>query len=353
MGRIKQLREIFATSFDDSADWQKWFFGSVATDDNQAVLVHDANGRPVSGLLMQPYAFRYDGIDLPSLYLSCVATRPEARGKGKASELILKALRMARDQGAALAELIPASRELFFFYARSGFSGVFYVAEERYTSLHPFAGAGAEEVEPSFDIFHTLELATPNCVLHTASDYTAIRADLEMEPGHQTLSVLTPDGAGAILFATYDTTKTDSGVLVRSLLADSETAATAALAALRRRVGERPLTVWRPAARQPKARLRARGMARIIDPKALLGALAAAHPELRYTIRLTDRPLPENSGTYTLTDGRCTFSPTAPTRRPDLNVDPATLTAILFSHPEAGAIFDLPTARPYIAMMLD
>lgn len=353
MGRAKQLKEIFATSFDDSPEWQKWFFGTVATDDDQAVLVHDAGGRPVSGLLMQPYAFDYCGRELASEYLSCVATRPEARGKGKATELMLKALRTAKEKGTVLAELIPASRELFFFYARSGFSGVFYIAEERYTAVHPFAGADYTETEPDFDILHALELATPNCVLHSAENYAAILADLAMESGQQTISVLTPDGAKAILFATYNTTKTDSGVLVRSLLAENQDAATAALAALRRRVGERPLTVWRPAARQPRARLRARGMVRIVDPQRFLGALAASHPHLRSTIVLTDRELPENSGTYTLADGACTYSAVRPDRRADLNVDPATLAAILFSHPEAGAIFDLPTARPYMAMMLD
>lgn len=353
MGRIKQLKEIFATSFADSAQWQSWFFGNVATDDEQAVLVHDNNGRPVSGLLMQPYIFNYFDHALPSVYLSCVATRPEARSKGKASELMLKALNIARDNGAVVAELIPASRGLFGFYARSGFSGVFYVGEERYTAVHPFDGDSAEEITPVYDTLHALELTTPNCILHSPADFEAIEADLAMDSGSQTVSIRTSEGHQAILFATYDAANPEGTVLVRSLLADDRNAATAALRALRQRVGQRPFTVWLPADRQPKARLRARGMARIINPLALLDVLAASHPNLHYCICLTDRELPQNNGCYTLTEGRCTFAPGQARRHCDLNVDTATLAAILFSHPEAGLIFNLPTRRPYIAMMLD
>lgn len=353
MGRAKQLKEIFATSFSDPVEWQKWFFGNVATNDDDAIIVHDDGGRPVSGLLLQPYTFHNFGRELPSAYISCVATRPEARGSGRASQLMLKALATARARGIVLAELIPASDALYQFYARSGFSGVFYVAEERYTAVHPFACAEFIECEPHFDTLHSLELETPGCVLHSSSDYANILADLNLGEGKQIISVQTPDGAKAFLFATYNTSKTDSGVLVRSLLADNEDAAQAALAALRRRVGERSFTVWRPADRQPLPRLRARGMARLLRPQPLLAAMAAAHPELKYTIRLYDNAIADNNGLYTLSHGDCTYTATGVARHVDLDVSVNTLTAILFSHPEAGAIFNLPTHRPYMAMMLD
>lgn len=353
MGRVKQLKEIFATSFTDPEEWQRWFFGTVAGDrDDCVVLEHEASGRPVSGLLMQPYAFNFWHTPLPSAYLSCVATRPEARGKGKASALMLKALENAYDGGYAFAELIPASRALYGFYGRFGFSGVFYVAEERYTAVHPFEQRGTV-CESSFSILTNLENGMPNCVLHSQTDYNNILADLAMDSGHQTVAARGEDGSEAILFATYNESAPGDTVLVRSLLASGTDAAETALAELRRRVGERPFTVWLPAAGEPRARLRTRAMARIVNAETVLSALAQAHPELAHTIRLTDRQISRNNGIYRIEKGTCRRLETSPPTKPDLDTDSSTLAAIIFSHPHTGEIFNLPTSRPYISMMLD
>ncbi|MDE6463198.1 MAG: GNAT family N-acetyltransferase [Muribaculaceae bacterium] len=352
MGRAKQLREIFATSFDDSAKWQNWFFGTVATDDNDAVVVHNESGRPMSALFMQPYTFAYAGAELPSVYLSCVATRPEARGKGYASKLMFEAMKTALERGAVFAELIPANESLYRFYSRFGFSGCVYAAEERYTSIHAFRDDGAEVLEPDAAQLRALEREFGCGVIHSDSDYRNIYDDLMLESTGEVVSVRTPGGANAFLFAFYNTSKTDSGVTVRSLMAENEEAADAALAELRRRVGERSIAVFRPARHEPQARLHPRGMIRIVNAEAVLGALAAANPQLHHCIRLTDSQLPHNSGVYVIRDGACTRSESAP-RHIDLDVTSETLCAILFSAPATGNIFSLPTRRPYMSMMLD
>lgn len=93
-------------------------------------------------------------------------------------------------------------------------------------------------------------------------------------------------------------------------------------------------------------------MVRIVNPLAVLQALAAAHPSLRYTVRLTDRLFSENDGYYTISKGNCSHSACSD-RRPDLDVDVEVLASVLFSSAGAGEILDLPTSRPYMALMLD
>ena len=351
MSRIKQFREIFATSFKDPARWVDWFFANVATDDNRVFIQHDGS-RPASALYVQDYDFAYAGRTLPSAYISCVATRPEFRGKGLASQLMVKTLRELREKGYAFAELIPQTDALYFFYAHTGFSGCVYRAEERYSAVHSFASEGCRTIGGDYALLHRLEEESGWGVRHSEEDFRNVLADLDMEPGHQTIATEAPDGSRAMLFASLENTGKDSTVLVHSLLAESQQAADAALAELRKTVGERPMTVLRPASDEPRARLRAAGMVRITDPLRVLGALADAHRDLRYTIRLTDRQIPENCGIYTLRDGICVLD-AGFGGKADLEVDIRTLTAILFSPHNTGAIFSLPTRRPYMALMLD
>ena len=61
---------------------------------------------------------------------------------------------------------------------------------------------------------------------------------------------------------------------------------------------------------------------------------------------------PENDGYYAISKGNCSLSACSD-RRPDLDVDVEVLASVLFSSAGAGEIFDLPTSRYYMALMLD
>lgn len=347
-----RFQEIYTSVFADPAPWRRWFFSEVVRRDSDIFLVDDSAGKPSAALLMQPYAFSYAGATLASGYISCVATRPEARTRGLASEAIRQALADARSRGYALCTLIPAGRALYFFYRRFGFAPVFYCDEERYTSLHAFGGGEGTEIMPSYQVFARLEQRQGTGLLHSEDDYRNILSDIAFESGSEVVFTAAPDGSCACLFAVFDAAAPGSAVTVRSLLADSGPAALAALAILRARVGERPVTVWRPPHSGRKAMLRPRGMMRIVDPLAVLGALAAHHPSLRCTVRLTDRLIPQNSGCYHLDGGTCTM--TAGTdRRPDLDVDAEILATVLFSSAHIGDLLGIPASRPYMALMLD
>ena len=344
--KTKKFQEIFVSAFNDPQEWRDWFFSEVANDSNRIYLDTDAE-RASAALLMQPYNFLYHGHKLRTGYLSCIATLPEQRSKGLASKVIKSALRDARARGYALCELIPAQDHLYYFYDRLNFATVFYTDREHYTSLHSFSGGIGSVTDASYALFHGLELRHGCGVLHTEDDYHNIIRDMELDGGAHHIAVL--DGhEGAILFAT----ESADSVAVKCILSDNEKLATAALAELRRRVGEKPITVSRPPESENPAILRSYGMVRLTAPKIILTVLANTYRELRLSIRLHDPELPENTGVYTLRHGECTFEEWHEGKF-DLDVTPAVLASILFSNHKAGEIFNIPTRRPYMTLMLD
>ncbi|MDE6207117.1 MAG: GNAT family N-acetyltransferase [Muribaculaceae bacterium] len=343
----KAFQEIFVSSFSDPEAWRRWVFDEVVGSDEQIEVLADGQGKAVAALLRQPYAFSYFSEELPSEYISCVATRPEARGKGLASQLMVNALRGARKAGAAMCSLIPARDHLYFFYRNFGFATVFYVDREHYIAEHCFGPGSGEVVEPSYEIFHALEERLGTAVMHSVTDYAHILQDMAIDGGDCVVAARDGDNL-AMLFAVSDS----NSVTVKSLLANSPEVAETALCELQRRLPGRKVTVNEPPMSGVRAYLRAYGMARILDAKAFLDVLASRHKRLVYTIRLTDRLLPENSGLYHIAGGKCVRddSNAGPY---DLDVTPEVLAEILMSAPEIGSIFNLPARRPYMALMLD
>lgn len=342
------FQRIFKSCFSDSARWQQWFFETVANDEDSMMLRYDANGRAASALLMQSYDFLYEGSVLPSRYISCVGTMPEARSKGLASAVMKDAVDRAVAEGAAFVELIPAQDHLYFFYEKLGFATVFYRDRERYTSVHAFPGGEGELTEPSYDMFHELEMSTGSGVIHSSTDYANILADMAIDGNDAVVAVRDGEGGGAMLFAVADSAQ----ITVKSLLSTRRELGLTALAELRRRLGEKPMVVQTPPLSGEPAFLRPAGMLLIADAAKVLSALAAAHHDVRLTIRLTDAAVPSNNGVYVLSGGRCEVQPLRAGKF-DLDVSAPTLAAILFNNHRTGNIFGIPSRRPYMALMLD
>lgn len=343
----KEFEEIFRTSFDDSEQWRRWLVDKVITGDDQIYLSDTSSGRAAAALLMQPYDMLYQCRTIPTGYISCVATRPEARSKGAATALMKETLRSAYDKGYALAELIPASDHLYFFYDRLGFATVFYHDRERYTAMHTFAGGSGEVVEPSYDLFAPLEQRLGAVVLHTGTDYDRIVEDMAMEPRSAIIAAI--DGEDSAMLFGVDGPRQ---ITVRCLLADTDTVAYTALAELRRRMGEKPVVVNRPPVSGLKTYLRPYGMGRVVNARTVLEAMAANHPDMKLAVRLRDSIIHPNNGLFII-GGGCVDRPVNYRGHVDLDVDIATFTSILFSNHKVGGIFSLPTHRPFMSLMLD
>ena len=342
-------RQVFR---EDSDAWRRWLFANVVREDMLYGVNEDGTNRTIATLMLTPYNILYMNARARAGYISYVATRKEGRGHGYAARLMRKVIRTAFRNGLDFLTLIPAQRHLYFFYDKFDFATVFYMDEERYTALQPFDGGTGNPIPPQYEYLARLEEHFGCGIIHSRQDYELLMQAQALEPGHAEIAALADDGSLALLFADWDAEKPGSTVTVRSLLAESEQAALTALRELRSRVGERPMTVRRPPVSGIKAYLRPFGMARIINVERVLSMLSAQHPSLKMRIRVYDPLITENTAVYTLAKGKCTRTPWSDGNF-DLDVRTGTLTSILFSSEKIGRIFNIPTRRPYMALMLE
>ena len=352
----QKIHDIFDQAFPEDPAWNKWFFDEVY-DDAEAMIL-DKEGNAVSSLLVNPYTFKYFGSDFRLAYISGVATTRGQRGKGYMHELMTEALHQIAEREYAMAAVVPATDHLYFFYDRFGFATVVYVDCERYTSLHSFVTEPRfVPVEPTAADLRRLEGERAIGVLHDDRQVRQILYDNMHERGcavavaDTTTVTDTNEVPRTVAIAFAVPSDHDEAVTVRSLWAEDEYAAEAVLALVRERFSDRHFEVWAQPV-NPRVRLRARAMLRIIDVGKVLTATAAADRKAYQVIRVHDALIPANNGVFFIKDGKCTRSDST-MRSLTLDVDISVLTTILFSDPKIGKIFGIPTDRPALPLMLD
>jgi len=121
---IDDLKHIWKTCFDDNDEYIDFYFSNRYKPEN--TLVHYESGRVVAMLTLLPVSVATPFGILQSHYVYAVATLPEFRGKGISSALAAKADDYMRIAGDDLALVVPATENLFDFYARQGFSTKFF-----------------------------------------------------------------------------------------------------------------------------------------------------------------------------------------------------------------------------------
>ena len=346
MTRRGDFRRLFREAFDGNAAWLEWDMERVYSDDNLLTLDSAATGKAASMLMISRCDMMYQGSLLPSGYISCVATARAERGQGLMHRLMVRALNICAGRGYAAVSLIPAESRLYYLYSDFGFETVYYVDEQRYTSLHAFARQrDFAEVEPEYAMFRRLEAMRPCSLRHSETDYSCVLDDVRLSGG---FVVAVSDRAGGEAMAFVD-----NGVEARviELLATDGYAAEAVLSVVRARVGEKAVSViGMPCGRS--ASIRPRGMLRILNVDMLLDALAAAHPEVEQVIRVRDPILETNNAVFVVGKGSCRRAPDT-MRRITLDVEIDVLAGILFSDSRTGEIFGIPSVRPFISLMLD
>lgn len=359
MSKRDDIMRIWQESFKDPRSYVAMYFDRVYRDD-EALLLADPAGEPVSSLLLQQYAMSFHGSELPVAYIAGAATRRQQRGKGYMSQLMHTALAEAAARGDALVALIPASSALYLFYARYGFSTVFYTKEQRFTALHPFphkeayavaADLAPDEVWEAFDRFQRMR---PCYIIHTRRQFDNIQADLAADRGDFVVMTADDPDTGPRIASMAWAVMRDDLLLVTDVMGENEDARTAALHRLRELHPGVPFLLYGRPTDAMGGRLMPRGMARVVNAAMLLAAVAAARPDLKCVIRVTDPLLPEvNSHTWRLEEGRCQEADfTAPSAL-DFDVTVDVMADILFSSPAIGSILRFPTQRPMISLMLD
>lgn len=361
-----EIRRIWGERFSDSRQWMTEVFSRVYNDEEALALSVD--GQIVSSLLLRKYALRFLSVRLKAAYVYGAATRRAEQGKGYMSELMTKAIEKSFNRGDDIVMLRPARRPLFGFYARFGFSTTFFIDEMRYTSSHRFESGEAdfsiEEVVCDIDelakAYERLTMSRESTVVHTVNEFKTILIDNAIDGGLK--AIARDDKSGQIEAIAFAVAR-DQVIVVRELAYGSELAADAVLNALKSKAGEKMMVVIAPCHREG-VKCHDRAMARIVNVKSLLEKLVAIDPTIRQVIRVRDQIIEANDAYFVIADGKVERigcrggNPSGresgeADMRPDLDVSIDVLASIVFSSPKVGEIFNLPTARPFMALMLD
>lgn len=358
MSKRDDIIRIWQESFKDSRAYVNMYFDRVYRED-EALTLTDASGATVSSLLLQHYAMKFHGTELPVSYVAGAATRRQQRGKGYMSQLMRMALKASAERGDMACTLIPSTSALYYFYRRFGFSTVFYTKEQRFTSMHSFPVKG---------VYHTMDNPAPadvweafdrfqhrrECyVTHTRRDLDNILADLESDGGDFVVIGTDDEDRGPRIASMAWAVMRDDLLLVADVMGESEDARTAAMRRLRELHPGVPFLLYGRPGDTMGGRLMPRAMARITNAGMMLEAVAQARPKWESCIRVTDRLLPEiNSHTYIIGKGSCTVDD-AYTGQLDMDVPIDVLADVSFSSPEIGDIMRFPSVRPMISLMLD
>jgi len=114
---------IWRACFEDDEDYFRFFWDACFPLCRG--LFFEEGGQAVSMLFLLPGALEYRKSRLPAWYVYAVATLPEFRGRGYASELTRCAAELAKGEGRSALCLRPANEGLYGYYAKLGFVKAF------------------------------------------------------------------------------------------------------------------------------------------------------------------------------------------------------------------------------------
>ena len=308
------------------------FYFEKRYNENDNIFI-EKDGKVVSALQLISYPFSYYGKTIGCSYLSGCCTDPDYRSQGLMNDLIIKALKQAKNNGACFAALIPASESLFNYYAGTNFVTTFDYSKIRInlsqqvnettsqqvsnSVISDFQQLIANSQQPSSDFYEVYEYfnnkmrARNCCIQHNEYDFKVITDDLELFDNHLLVAKYGEDICGLAFCYLRN-----GEIYIKDVFAESSAIFSdlITVAAQRFRVTESPShrvtksesesvsinIIIPPVAGQKTHRL---GMARLIDAETMLRLYAMSHPKMKMEISLVDTILPENNGTYYINNG--------------------------------------------------
>lgn len=310
------------------------FYFEKRYNENDNIFI-EKDGKVVSALQLISYPFSYYGKTIGCSYLSGCCTDPDYRSQGLMNDLIIKALKQAKNNGACFAALIPASESLFNYYAGTNFVTTFDYSKIRINLSHQVSESPSHRVSSQqssvsvsefgsesesnfyevYEYFNNKMRARNCCIQHNEYDFKVITDDLELFDNHLLVAKYGEDICGLAFCYLRN-----GEIYIKDVFAESSAIFSDLItaAARRFRVTESPShrvtksesesvsesvsinILVPPVAGQKTHRL---GMARLIDAETMLRLYAMSHPKMKMEISLVDTILPENNGTYYINNG--------------------------------------------------
>ncbi|MGM9758779.1 MAG: GNAT family N-acetyltransferase [Parabacteroides sp.] len=248
MSRIESLKALWRECFEDDEAFIRFFFERIYRESD--VLTDEEGGKLYAALYLLPRMLTWNGRLLPVAYLYGVGTAREARGQGRMSHLIRRALEEVRARGMAAVVTVPANAGLYDFYGHFGFVTTFY-RTLRTVELEEWSPAAdwtcgqetGESCASLYSYFRQQMLQREGCIQHDEETFQVICADL-WQSGGALWSARDREGKlSGLLFLYPD----ESGWLVKELVADQEAVSRQLLQTLLRHYGASRLTWAAPA----------------------------------------------------------------------------------------------------------
>ena len=120
---LTQAQQLWTRVFEDDAAFQRDFYALTGLD-GPLVLLEDGQIQSMLALPEVTLTFP-DGRSVKGGYVYALATRPEARGRGYAGQLLDYACQALKDRLADCILTVPAQTSLFSFFAKNGFAPAF------------------------------------------------------------------------------------------------------------------------------------------------------------------------------------------------------------------------------------
>ena len=339
----QSIMNLWQQCFHDSEEFIQFYFKRKYQDKN--AMLYTENGEPLSAFLMLPYPFIWKGKTLMAAYISGACTDAKARNRGLMTHLLQEGFRQMHNDNIALSVLIPAEPWLYGYYAKLGYTTIFYKSTNLWQAISDITPnckieiidkARQPVIQESYTYFLKKMQAKPCYIGHSFEDYQIILGDLYLSDGK--LILARSQQAPYSLCGMALTTIEKGEMTAKELLYDTPEICNHLLA-----TATNHWKVARAVYRTPYHIQTAQpyGMARIIHLETLLQHYAAIHPHIEETFCIADNILPSNQGTFHISHGECrktdnTLSPSA--------IDIAVLPEKLFANL---------SEPPYMNLMID
>lgn len=306
-----ETRHLWERSFADPRAFIDLYFREKYRTERNEVIQRD--GRVVAALQKLPYPVTYGGRMLPASYISGACTDEGYRRRGLMGELLRQTHRNMLADKAMFSFLIPATPELFDYYAKFGYTPCFRFGwhtvkidadskQMRGNGCHPeeyschVSSANFQIDESPLAYLRVRMQERAMCVQHPLRDLRAVVDDM-----HLAGDTLWEVRRGDVLVALAICRNEADGTLLRECVFDDEVACHVLIDTIAAHYGRTEVDVLDTTGLVGDYF----GMARVIDAEAMLVAYAALHPELLLTLNVTDELLQENNGCYRLAEGQC------------------------------------------------
>lgn len=300
----RSVRSLWRTCFGDTEGFMGLYFSKKYTHESNFCIWHD--GRAVSALQALPYSIHTLTEDIPIAYMSGISTLPEERGKGYAGHLIRETHRTLYEKGVVMTMLIPAEKTLFDYYTRMGYGTVAFQhrrplkseIKKQCLSFHvEKVNTISDGIYASFD---SLFKKNPQwTVLHSRSDMEVVLEDWHNSGGEifvfcdQSSPVgfvcLRPDDetGDMLVYGSFLFGKVSEGIIYSFLKQKYSSKNFFIVDCIKEDINPTPYA-----------------QVRILHPEKILSICSSFVSSSKQVILLTDDEFPENTGCYSLLNGK-------------------------------------------------